>query len=314
MKQELFEVQHAPLWEKLESELAEKKPRDTQFPQNFRTVCHHLALVKHRRYSPQLVDRLNALVIDAHHRFYQKNRRFRYQWLDFIVFEFPLAIRRNARFVLLALALFTLPLLVMGVGCYSNNELIYSVAPAEQVQSFESMYDPDAEKIGRERDSETDLAMFGFYIKNNIGVSFRTFAGGILFGVGSIFFLVFNGLSIGSVAGHLTQMGYTSTFYPFVVGHGAFELTAIVFSGAAGMKLGYALIAPGTLSRLDALRVAGREAVIIVYGSTLMLIIAAFLEAFWSSSVALPVAVKYSVGGCLWALVAIYFLFAGRAR
>ncbi|WP_028886672.1 stage II sporulation protein M [Teredinibacter turnerae] len=314
MKQELFEVQHAPLWEKLESELAEKKPRDTQFPQNFRTVCHHLALAKHRRYSPQLVDRLNALVIDAHHRFYQKNRRFRYQWLDFIVFEFPLAIRRNARFVLLALALFTLPLLVMGVGCYNNNELIYSVAPAEQVQSFESMYDPDAEKIGRERDSETDLAMFGFYIKNNIGVSFRTFAGGILFGVGSIFFLVFNGLSIGSVAGHLTQMGYTSTFYPFVVGHGAFELTAIVFSGAAGMKLGYALIAPGTLSRLDALRVAGREAVIIVYGSTLMLIIAAFLEAFWSSSAALPVAVKYSVGGCLWALVTIYFLFAGRAR
>ncbi|WP_018275234.1 stage II sporulation protein M [Teredinibacter turnerae] len=314
MKQELFEVQHAPLWEKLESELAEKKPRDTQFPQNFRTVCHHLALAKHRRYSPQLVDRLNALVIDAHHRFYQKNRRFRYQWLDFIVFEFPLAIRRNARFVLLALALFTLPLLVMGIGCYNNNELIYSVAPAEQVQSFESMYDPDAEKIGRERDSETDLAMFGFYIKNNIGVSFRTFAGGILFGVGSIFFLVFNGLSIGSVAGHLTQMGYTSTFYPFVVGHGAFELTAIVFSGAAGMKLGYALIAPGTLSRLDALRVAGRETVIIVYGSTLMLIIAAFLEAFWSSSAALPVAVKYSVGGCLWALVTIYFLFAGRAR
>ncbi|WP_339073814.1 stage II sporulation protein M [Teredinibacter turnerae] len=314
MKQELFEVQHAPLWEKLESELAEKKPRDTQFPQNFRTVCHHLALAKHRRYSPQLVDRLNALVIDAHHRFYQKNRRFRYQWLDFIVFEFPLAIRRNARFVLLALALFTLPSLVMGVGCYSNSELIYSVAPAEQVQSFESMYDPNAEKIGRERDSETDLAMFGFYIKNNIGVSFRTFAGGILFGVGSIFFLVFNGLSIGSVAGHLTQMGYTSTFYPFVVGHGAFELTAIVFSGAAGMKLGYALIAPGRLSRLDALRVAGREAVIIVYGSTLMLIIAAFLEAFWSSSAALPVAVKYSVGGCLWALVSIYFLFAGRAR
>lgn len=314
MKQELFEVQHAPLWEKLESELAEKKPRDTQFPQNFRTVCHHLALAKHRRYSPQLVDRLNALVIDAHHRFYQKNRRFRYQWLDFIVFEFPLAIRRNASFVLLALALFTLPLLVMGVGCYSNSELIYSVAPAEQVQSFESMYDPNAEKIGRERDSETDLAMFGFYIKNNIGVSFRTFAGGILFSVGSIFFLVFNGLSIGSVAGHLTQMGYTSTFYPFVVGHGAFELTAIVFSGAAGMKLGYALIAPGRLSRLDALRVAGREAVIIVYGSTLMLIIAAFLEAFWSSSAALPVAVKYSVGGCLWALVAIYFLFAGRAR
>lgn len=312
MKQQAFEQQYGPLWDAVEFTLAEKNGLQQEFPRQFRDLCHHLALAKHRRYSPQLVDRLNDLVIQAHHRFYQHNRRFNYQWIDFLVFSFPQAIRRNAAYVGVALGLFVIPLLVMGIGCFANDELIYSVSASEQVRSYEAMYDPENRKIGRERDAETDLAMFGFYIKNNIGVSFRTFAGGILFGLGSIFFLVFNGLAIGSVAGHLTQLQYTSTFYPFVVGHGAFELTAIVFSGAAGLKLGHALVAPGPLTRLDALRNAGRDAMSIIYGSTLMLVIAAFLEAFWSSSTTIGPPVKYAVGGVLWLLVLIYFLFVGR--
>jgi uncharacterized membrane protein SpoIIM required for sporulation len=91
-----------------------------------------------------------------------------------------------------------------------------------------------------------------------------------------------------------------------VVGHGAFELTAIVFSGAAGLRLGYAILNPGQLSRLDGLRQAGREVVPMLYGIVLMLIIAALLEAFWSSSSSLSIAIKYSVGALLWSLVLLY--------
>ena len=79
-----------------------------------------------------------------------------------------------------------------------------------------------------------------------------------------------------------------------------------MFSGAAGLRLGYGLLHPGQFSRLDALRNAGREVVPMLYGIVLMLIVAAFIEAFWSSSSSLPIAVKYSVGAVLWALVLIY--------
>jgi len=48
-----------------------------------------------------------------------------------------------------------------------------------------------------------------------------------------------------------------------------------------------------------------------LYGIVLMLIIAAFLEAFWSSSSSLPIVVKYSVGALLWSLVLLY-CFTGR--
>lgn len=284
---------------------------DKAFPEKFRMLCHHLAIAKKRRYSPQLIDYLNGLVTKAHHYFYQHNSRYHFQWLDFLVHDFPSAIRRNRIFVTVAAILFLLPLLSMGIACFLNEEFIFSIMSYSDVIVMESMYDPTNDRIGRERGTETDVMMFGHYIQNNIGIAFRTFAGGVLFGIGSVFFLVFNGLYIGAVAGHLTQMGYTETFYSFIVGHGAFELTAIVFAGAAGLKLGYALINPGQLKLTHALRLAGRDAVVIMFGTALMLLIAAFIEAFWSSTTSIAPEIKYIVGLLIAVLLTLYFVYCG---
>ena len=192
--------------------------------------------------------------------------------------------------------------------------MIFSLMSQEVVSNFESMYEPGRSVIGRERTSATDVMMFGYYIKNNVGISFQSFAGGVLFGIGSLFVMVFNGLYIGGVAGHLTQLGYGAQFFPFVAGHSALELSAIVFSGAAGLKLGYALLSPGQVSRKIALRNAGRDSAWIIYGTTVMLILAAFVEAFWSSKTDIPANTKYLVGVLLWICVLGYCLLAGRSN
>ena len=85
------------------------------------------------------------------------------------------------------------------------------MSPA-QVAEFEAMYDPAAEVVGRERASDADFEMFGFYVMNNVGIAFRVFASGLLAGIGTAFFLVFNGVHIGAVAGHLLQRGFHDTF------------------------------------------------------------------------------------------------------
>lgn len=315
MKQQSFEIQHNKLWQTLEDSFEKKDSSEIDnFPQYYRYICHHLALAKHRRYSSHLIDRLNRLVLKCHHHLYKHNPKFSNQWLQFVAYDFPCVLRKNAKFVWLSTALFVLPCIALFVLCYFNEEIIYSVMSAENVRDFESMYDTTSKKLGRERQSDTDLMMFGFYIKNNIGISFQTFASGILIGIGSVFFLFYNGLIIGAAAGHIAHIGYTETFFPFVVGHSAFELTAIVFSGAAGLKLGFALIDPGSCSRIQALQSASREAVQIIYGTTIMLVVAAFLEAFWSSSSELPSTVKYSVGAFFWFSVILYCVFAGRGR
>jgi uncharacterized membrane protein SpoIIM required for sporulation len=176
------------------------------------------------------------------------------------------------------------------------------------------MYGEGSKKLGRKRDSEDDVAMFGFYIFNNIRIGFQTFAGGLAFGLGAVFYLLFNGVHIGTVTGYLIYAGLARNFFSFVAGHGAFELTAIVLCGAAGLRLGWGLISPGQLRRVDALRAAAVQAVPLVAGAALMLVVAAGIEAFWSPRTEIPAAVKYAVGAALWGLVLAYFLIMGGRR
>jgi uncharacterized membrane protein SpoIIM required for sporulation len=175
------------------------------------------------------------------------------------------------------------------------------------------MYDPASKRLGM-READTNLVMFGFYIWNNVRIGFQTFAGGLAFGVGSIWFLASNGVVIGAVAGYLTQIGYARTFWSFVAGHSSFELIAIVLSGAAGLRLGLAVIAPGDLSRKAALVAAAKPAVRVMYGAAVLFLIAAFVEAFWSPHTAIPFGAKIAVGAAGWVVLASYFAFAGRAR
>lgn len=313
MKQHNFELQNQPIWQKIEESLENPAQEDNSkiLAEHYLLLCQHLAIAKERLYDAALVERLNNLVLALYRELYRYRSETRLNFYAFFKRDFPLAIYRHRYFILLALLVFLLPGLLSGSWTYYDDEAIYSIHAPSEVRMMESMYDPESDKLGREREADTDIYMFGHYIQNNISVAFRCFAGGMLAGIGTLLVLFFNGLFIGSIAGHLTRLDYVDTFYPFVVGHGSFELTAIVFSGAAGLRLGYAIINPGQFSRLDSLRIAGRDVVPMLYGIVLMLVIAAFLEAFWSSSSTLSIEVKYSVGALLWALVLLYS-FSGR--
>jgi len=201
---------------------------------------------------------------------------------------------------------------VVGLLVYLQPDLILSVVDSDTAASFEQMYSTSAISIGRTREASTDWMMFGFYIRNNIGVAFQCFAGGLFAGLGTIFFLAYNGAFSGALAGYLTERGLSSTFYSFVATHSAFELTAIVIAGTAGLRLGHTLLAPGRLTRRAALVEASRDTVVLLYGVTAMLVLAAAVEAFWSSAGWLNPIVKYSVAAVCWTAVLAYFVFQGR--
>ncbi len=322
MKQTDFEQQHQTTWKMFAENvqaLKEGGPRQhaiQHFAEDYRSICQHLALAKQRGYSYPLIEELQQLALQGHQQFYRHKSPVLQQLIGFVVVGFPSTVRAQWRSVTIAAVLFfgSLALMALLTGLFPN--LIYSLMDANQVASMESMYDPANRIIGpmSVRDHQDDWVMFGFYIMNNIGIAFQTFASGLLFGLGSLFFLLFNGLHIGAIAGHLTRIGYHETFWPFVIGHGAFELTAIVLAGAAGLKLGTALIAPGRLSRAHALRNAASISIRLLGGAIIFLLIAAFIEAYWSSSSSLSITLKVTVGCALWALVLFYLIRSGRGR
>jgi uncharacterized membrane protein SpoIIM required for sporulation len=99
-----------------------------------------------------------------------------------------------------------------------------------------------------------------------------------------------------------------------VSGHSSFELTGIVLAGAAGLKLSAALIMPKRYTRLEALRQAAKSSLPLVYGMCFLLLLAAFVEAFWSSSTFISPMIKYSVGGFFWIILLSYFTWQGRTK
>lgn len=322
MKQSLFESRHQPQWQAFaqylqQLEQGKVKASDmADFPHQYRRLCQHLALAQERGYSSYLVDPLQQLALRGHQQLYRHRSQLTANVLGFVLAGFPRLVREQWRFVLIASLLFFGSLIGIALLVYLFPDLIYSIVSPQQVAEMQGMYDPDASRLGRtaERASSEDWMMFGYYVMHNIGIAFQTFAAGLLFGLGSVFFLIFNGLVIGAVSGHLTEIGSGQTFWSFVIGHGAFELTAIALAGAAGLQLGWALIAPGQLTRGESLRLAARKSVQMLCGVMIFLLIAAFIEAYWSSATLIAPWIKYLVGAALWLLVAAYLSLAGRTR
>jgi uncharacterized membrane protein SpoIIM required for sporulation len=315
MKQESFERVREPRWRHFESLLDAngRGPVSEDFPRLYRILCQDLALARDRGFDTGLVERLNALALRGHQRFYG-SRGQPVRPIDFLARGFPAAVRREGRLVA------AMALLFLGSGGLFfvldlyYPALVYHLLSGAQVVSFEEMYDPSAAHYGAPRDTLGDFSAFAYYVSNNIGVAFRTFAWGLFFGVGSVFLVLFNGIMLGLLAAHLTLAGFSDTFFPFVIGHGSFELTAIVLAGVAGAKLGGSLLVPGSSSRSASLRRAGHDVLPLVYGLTVMLGVAAVLEAFWSSSRLIPAGTKLAVGAVLWAAVIAWLGLGGRPR
>lgn len=319
-----FEQQYQSEWDELAAQVrlildgrtsqsASSKPiRGEHVAALYRRACEHLALARARAYPRYMIDKLERITADAHQVIYQRREFGLTRAWHAIAYDFPQAVRAHSGYVWLSAALLYVPMFLIGWLVYERPDLIMSIVDGETVAQMEESYSDSAEALGSIRGADQNWLMFGFYIFHNVSISFQCFAGGLAAGVGSIFALLYNGAVIGAIAGYLTERGYSSNFYSFVVTHGAFELTAIVLSGATGLRIGHSLIAPGRNTRLQSLIAACRGCIPIIYGFFVMLIIAAAIEAFWSSARWLPLAVKYSVAAVCWLAVILYLTMQGR--
>jgi uncharacterized membrane protein SpoIIM required for sporulation len=280
----------------------------------YRSTCEHLALARARDYPVHLVERLEQLTHRAHQQVYHRSEPAGGRLARAFLVDIPQAVRDHAVYVAVATLAFALPLVGTAIGAALDPGFALMLHDASELRGYEQMYGADAEVYGRQRGADGDFQMLGHYIMNNIGIAFRTFAGGLFLGIGALLVLVFNGLYAGTIAGHLTARGLGDNFYAFVVTHGAFELTAIVLAGAAGLAIGHAVLAPGRRTRAAALRLAARRVVPVLYGVFALLLVAAVVEAFWSSARWVPHHVKYGVGAACWLVVLYWLAYQGRAK
>jgi uncharacterized membrane protein SpoIIM required for sporulation/uncharacterized RDD family membrane protein YckC len=285
-----------------------------EFAARYREIAADLARARTYHADPGTVARLERLVAAGHNVLYREEQQtWRRVWTA-VSREFPAAVVEARWQVLLAWALFTAPALGGYALMRERPALASELLPEVMLRRAEA---------GRERVAEgrkyvsvdwsgRPLAA-SFIITNNIRVAIACFAGGIFLGVGSLVLLAYNGLAMGTFAGHFANQGLLGYLMEFIVGHGVLELFAIWVSGAAGFLLGKSIVAPGDRSRTDALVASGRVAVRMMGAVAVLLVIAGSIEGFLSVG-GEGIAVRAAVSAASVAFLAGYLARGARWR
>lgn len=308
-ERDAFVTSGQPRWRSLERLLRAPKLTAGQISELaglYRSVCADLSRAAALGLGDDVVHYLDGLASRAHNRLYAPTLKVRSRWLAVVFSDVPRRIRSSWRFMLAAALLFYGPYVVGIVGALLDPGFALAVLPESQLASMESMYSDEVL-----RGAGDDMQMAGFYVYNNIGIAFRCFATGFFGGLGSIFYLVYNGLVLGTVTGWITAAGHGRNLLDFTAGHSAWELNGIVVGGAAGLRLGWALVVTEGRTRIGSLRAAAPELFELVLGATVMIAIAAAIEGFWSAS-PVPFSIKLVFGALQCAVVAIWWGFGGR--
>jgi len=280
--------------------------RAAAFARRYRAACSDLALAIGMRFPSGTTDYLQQLVADAHTQLYRIESFSLVAWLASLLLEVP---RRTMADPCTWIAAAVFGGLFGGgfVAAWLQPEFAAAVVGDAALADVEAMY---AERPGSGGFTSARAAMTGFYVFNNAGIGLRCFAGGILFGIGSLVILAFNGLTLGTVFGHMLRSPAADHFGEFVTAHAPCELTAIVLSAGAGLRLGWAIVDTRGWCRQEALRRAAPQALGTAGLATVLFFLAAFIEGFVSPG-PLSWGAKAGVAGA--SVVAMAVLCAGGA-
>ena len=282
------------------------------FAARYREVAADLARARTYRVSPEVIAYLERLVAAGHNALYRARARRRLPIAPYVFRDFPAAVVESWPYVLVAFLLFTIPAAVGYAVLRERPELAEEIAPPVMVSRAEQAAERQARGIGYvETENEERPVLASWIISNNIMVCLAALAGGLVGGILTVLSLVYNGLSLGigfGVFANHHAAGYLATF---IAGHGVLELTAIFISGGAGLRLAQALVAPGDLTRKDALVLQGAIAVRMIGAVVCLLSVAGAIEGLLSASDA-PAAYKFAVSAASAVLLACYFA-SGRA-
>jgi uncharacterized membrane protein SpoIIM required for sporulation len=273
----------------------------------YRRTASDLAIARAESRDPRLVNYLNSLVIRAHGRIYRADAQGGKRIRNFFARELPQTFRRTWRYTAVSFGVFLIFAVIGFVGTKYDpefSELVGVPAAFRETQI-------ETKTHWWENLNEANQMGASWIMQNNISVTIYVFAVGAFFGVGTLLKLAEEGARNASVLALTYREGFGNDLLTFMVGHGVIELSCIFIAGGAGLMIGSAMVFPGDLSRADALKTRGLEAVRLMLGVALFLVVAGIIEGFISPAPINP-RFKYSIAAVTGVSLYSYLLLAGR--
>jgi len=273
----------------------------------YRAAAADLALARRAFPGDPVVTRLERLVAASRTLVYAVPSR-RGGLVRFVTHGYWRLVAERRLLLAVSATLLFAPALLSGAWALDDPGAASALVPGE----YQSVTQPRAEGEDLGLATEDEAAFSAAIMTNNIRVTLLAFAAGILAGVGTAAVLILNGVLLGAIGGLAIGAGNGRPFFELVAAHGVLELSCIVVAGAAGLRLGWALVEPGTETRGNALRREARPALAIVLGTAPWLVVAGLVEGFVT-----PRAIGFSAAVTLgFAIAAVYWMLVivlGRA-
>ncbi len=244
----------------------------------YRSACADLALAESYRLPKELIAYLHQLVARGHNVLYRSESFQVASWWQIIFRDVPARILRDPA-VWISFTIFWGLFFGSMLASIRDAEMAQKVIGNQQMTLLDHMY---REKLSSNPLERTSMA--GYYVFHNAGIGLQCFASGIFFGVGSLVVLAFNAFFLGSVFGYMLCGNNWQNFFEFVTAHSVFELTAVVLSAAAGLRLGWAMIDTDGLTRTESIKRQGKRALEIAAVACILFLAAAYIEGFISPS------------------------------
>lgn len=279
MKEAVFIKQNADKWKKIEVLIAtNQQETPDKIAELYMQLLDDLSFARTFYANSKVQNYLNGLSIKIHEQIYSKKKTSVKTIFYFWSHEFPLLVYKCRMQMLLSLLIFIVAVAVGALSAANDSEFVRLILGDSYVKmTEENVRSGDPMSVYKQMNGGT---MFLGITANNIKVSFMTFVAGILLGLGTGYFLLYNGIMLGSFEYFFfTKNLFTKSLLTVSI-HGVIEITSIIIAGGAGLVLGKSLLSPGTFSRLQAFFGAAKDGARVLIGLVPLFITAGLLESF----------------------------------
>lgn len=273
-------------------------PSIIRFGQLYRAICADLAFARREYAGDSVQYNLESMVTRCSTMMYAHRSINKSKVIYFLTTGAWASVLQRPRILLASFLLMMVPWVAASIYANVNPQGAVGFAPAGVENVVER---PSADF---QIDSAEKSYVSSQILINNIQIAFFAFVGGITAGVVTIILMIYQGIVLGSTFGLTIQAGHGDILWQFVMPHGFLEISCIIVAGAAGLRIGWAIISPGFISRAKALRQEGRQALASALVVGVSLFFSGFVEGMISTS-GVPTALGLFIG------LSLFILFWG---
>lgn len=307
MKEITFLKQNVERWEAYEASLNKQEPSTpAEITDMFVELTDDLSYARSNFPGSKTTSYVNRLTSQIHQKVYKNKKESNSRIWMFWALELPYLFGKYHRLLLVS---FVIALIAGALGFVSevyNENFVRAILGDGYVNStIERIKSGNALGIYGEMPA---YYMYFYITIHNIGVSFKMFAFGILFSLGTGLFLVYNGIMVGAFLGMFYKYNVLGLALKVIWIHGTLEISAIIIAGCAGFVLGNSFMFPGTYSRLESFKRGAKDGIKIIVGLIPVFMCAGFLESFITRYTEMPLALSLLIILGSLAFLIFYFI------